>query len=115
MDFDEFVKEAGAKTKDGDRLFSINTEANPRFHSAWCSMMYSRLLLARNFLNDNGIIFISIHEAEYTNLKMICDEIFGSGYNLDTIVWKARDIHMKPLKMQALSVQGGGPRQELMA
>lgn len=96
MDFDKFEEEVGAKTEDGDRLFSVNTEANPRFHSAWCSMMYSRLLLARNFLNDNGIIFISIHEAEYTNLKMICDEIFGYRHNLGTIVWKAR---VKPVNI----------------
>ncbi len=96
MNSDEFDSATGAKTEDGVTLFSVNTEANPRFHSAWCSMMYTRLSLARNFLRDDGIIFISIHEAEYTNLKMICDEVFGYRHSLGTIVWKAR---VKPVNI----------------
>ncbi len=96
MDSDEFEDISGMRDEDGDALFSINTEANPRFHSAWCSMMYSRLLLTRNFMREDGVIFISIHEAEYENLKMICNEIFGYRHNLGTIVWKAR---VKPVNI----------------
>ncbi len=93
---DDFVSEVGSRTETGEILFTVNTEANPKFHSAWCSMMYSRLTLARNFLSDDGIIFISIHDNEYTNLKMICDEIFGYRHCLGTIVWKAR---VKPVNI----------------
>jgi adenine-specific DNA-methyltransferase len=60
----------------GDRLF-FNTERNGRFHSDWCSMLYSRLLLARNLLASDGVIFISIDKNEAANLEKICDEIFG--------------------------------------
>lgn len=54
-----------------------NTDSNGRFHSDWCSMIYSRLELARNLLSDNGVIFISIDDNEESSLRMICDEIFG--------------------------------------
>lgn len=60
----------------GNRLVA-NNSSNGRFHSDWLSMMYSRLKLARNLLKDDGIIFISIDDNEYHNLKYICDEIFG--------------------------------------
>lgn len=59
-----------------NRLFE-NTESNGRFHSDWCSMMYSRLLLARNILSDDGVIFISIGDEEVENLRKIADEVFG--------------------------------------
>lgn len=62
----------------GDRLFR-NTDSNGRFHSDWCSMIYSRLLLARNLLTDDGVIFISIDDNEVENLRKICDEVFGEG------------------------------------
>ena len=55
-----------------------NTDTNGRFHSDWCSMMYSRLMVARSLLTDDGVIFISIDDNEQRNLKNICDEIFGS-------------------------------------
>lgn len=66
----------------GTRNFSIknyreNSRTNPRFHSDWCSMIYPRLKLARNLLTDDGVIFISIDDNEVTNLRKICDEIFG--------------------------------------
>lgn len=57
--------------------FFQNTESNGRFHSDWCSMIYSRLKLARNLLSDDGVIFISIDDNEVRNLKNICDEVFG--------------------------------------
>jgi len=63
--------------EDGDRLFR-NTETNGRFHSDWCSMMYPRLVLARNLLRDDGVVFISCDDNEVDNLKKICDEVFGA-------------------------------------
>lgn len=63
--------------KNLDEKFNENLISNPRFHSDWCSMIYSRLLLARNLLTEDGVIFISIDDNEQANLKKICDEVFG--------------------------------------
>ena len=69
-------EQMGMFDEENNRLFK-NTDSNGRFHSDWCSMMYSRLMLARNLLADDGVIFISIDDNEQENLKKICDEIFG--------------------------------------
>ncbi len=67
----------GTEDEEGNKLFR-NTETNGRFHSDWCTMMYPRLKLARDFLTDDGVIFISIDDNEVANLRKICDnEIFG--------------------------------------
>jgi adenine-specific DNA-methyltransferase len=71
----------------GDRLFK-NTDSNGRFHSDWCSMIYSRLMLARNLLSDDGAIFISIDDNEAENLKKICDEIFGADCFVANVSWQ---------------------------
>ena len=63
-----------------------NPDTSGRYHSNWCSMMYPRLKLARELLTDDGVIFISIDDNEQTNLKEICDEIFGSACFIATIV-----------------------------
>lgn len=73
----------------GGRLIS-NTEANGRFHSDWISMIYARLRLARYFLDENGIIFISIDDGEFANLRKICDEIFGEEKFIASFIWKSR-------------------------
>src|SRR5690554_4179141 len=73
---DEFLKRSNQKDENGNRLIA-NSEANGRFHSDWLSMMYSRLRLARNLLCDEGVVFVSIGDAELHNLKKICDEILG--------------------------------------
>ena len=65
-----------------------NTEANGRFHSDWCSMMYSRLMVARSLLSEDGVIFISIDDNEQRNLKNICDEIFGSSNFIAQLIWE---------------------------
>lgn len=72
----KYDEEIGIFDDDDNRLFR-NTDSNGRFHSDWCSMMYSRLLLARNLLTDDGVVFISIGQAEEYNLTKICNEIFG--------------------------------------
>ena len=73
---DEYEEDAGVIDEDGIRMFR-NTDANGRFHSDWCSMMYSRLKIARDLLSDEGVIFISIDDNEVDDLKKICTEIFG--------------------------------------
>ena len=78
-------EQAGVIDEDGNRLFE-NTQSNGRFHSDWCSMMYSRLLLARNLLSDDGVIFISIDDNEQENLKKMCDEVFGLSNHCGTFV-----------------------------
>lgn len=77
IDKDEYEKEIEYKDEEGNINFKKNEVSNPRYHSDWCSMIYSRLKLARNLLSDDGVIFISIDDNEFRNLKNICDEIFG--------------------------------------
>ena len=75
---EEYADESGEFDEDGNRMFK-NTDSNGRFHSDWCSMMYSRLMIARNLLSEDGVIFISMSEDEITNLKKIGNEVFGEG------------------------------------
>ena len=84
-----FDEETDNRTMSGE-LFH-NTESNGRFHSDWCSMIYPRLQIAKDLLADDGIIFISIDEHEIVNIQKICDEVFGAGNNLGTIVWDKRN------------------------
>ncbi len=79
----------GMYDEDENRLFK-NTDTNGRFHSDWCSMIYSRLMLARNLLTDDGVIFISIDDSEQGNLKKICDDIFGVSNFVNTVIWEKR-------------------------
>ena len=83
---EQFFKESGQTDYEGNRLVS-NTDANGRFHSDWLSMIYSRIKLAHRLLTDDGVIFISIDDEEYTNLKKICDEVFGETNFLETFIW----------------------------
>lgn len=86
---DEENRQMGMYDEDENRLFK-NNDSNGRFHSDWCSMMYSRLMLARNLLTDDGVIFISIDDNEYATLKELCDSIWGECGFLATFVWKRR-------------------------
>lgn len=79
----------GMYDEDENRLFK-NTDTNGRFHSDWCSMIYSRLMLARNLLTSDGAIFISIDDNERDNLKKICDEVFGTANYVATFPWRKR-------------------------
>ena len=82
---EEENEQMGMYDEDDNRLFK-NTDSNGRFHSDWCSMICSRLLVARNLLSDEGIIFISIDDNEQENLKKICDDVFGTGNFVAQIV-----------------------------
>ena len=84
---EEYSEVSNELDEEGNRLFK-NTDSNGRFHSDWCSMIYSRLLLSRNLLSDNGVIFISIDDNEQENLKKICDEVFGEDNFLAQIIWE---------------------------
>ena len=81
---DEYEEGLGVYDEDGNRMFK-NTDSNGRFHSAWCSMIYSRLILARNLLSEDGVFFISIGTEEIDSLTKICREIFGEENYISTI------------------------------
>ena len=89
MTEEEYSDELGEIDEDGNRLFK-NTDSNGRFHSDWCSMIYSRLMLARNLLSADGVIFISIDDGEQSNLKNKCDDIFGTENFVANFIWKSR-------------------------
>ena len=87
---EEYAEESGEYDEDGNRMFK-NTDSNGRFHSDWCSMIYSRLLVAKNLLREDGVIFISIDDNEVDNLKKICDEVFGEDNFISQIAWRRTD------------------------
>src|SRR5574344_2167341 len=76
QDLDDYANNSGQTDDEGNRLVQ-NTESNGRFHTDWLNMLYPRLKLAKDLLADNGAIFISIDDNEQTNIKNICNEIFG--------------------------------------
>ena len=87
MSADEYAEASGAVDELGNKYIK-NMDSNGRFHSDWCSMMYSRLMVARSLLTEDGVIFISIDDNENYNLRKICDEIFGSSNFIAEIVWE---------------------------
>lgn len=87
---EEYEEEAGAYDEEEERLFR-NTESNGRFHSDWCSMIYPRLVLARNILAPSGVIFISINDIEVSNLRKICNEVFGEANFVADLVWANKE------------------------
>ena len=86
---EEYAEESGEYDDNGNRMFR-NTDSNGRFHSDWCSMIYSRLMLSRNLLKNDGAIFISIDGGELAGLKKICDEVFGESNYRNTIIVRRR-------------------------
>lgn len=89
MDNEEYNEGTGYFDEDGNVNFKReNSSTAGKYHSDWCSMMYSRLLLARNLLSDDGVIFINIDDNEIENLKKICEEIFGESNFIANVIWK---------------------------
>ena len=82
----EYVNAGGASQDDKNRMYQ-NLDYSGRYHSDWCSMIYARLLAARNLLCDDGVIFISIDDNEQANLKKICDEVFGERNFVNCFIW----------------------------
>ncbi|MBQ6617749.1 MAG: site-specific DNA-methyltransferase [Thermoguttaceae bacterium] len=85
----EYLAGSGQYDEEGNRLVQ-NTESNGRFHTDWLNMLYPRLRIAKDFLSNDGVIFISIDDNELENLKKICNEIFGSQNFYVQIIWKKR-------------------------
>ena len=83
----EYDAESGDFDERGGRLVA-NLEGNGRFHSDWCSMMYPRLMLARDLLSSDGAIFISMSDAESVNLRKMCSELFGDSCFVANITWQ---------------------------
>lgn len=90
MDRDDYEEEIGMYDDKGNVLFKENTVNNPRFHSVWCSMMYSRLLLARNLLTDDGVMFISIDDNEVDSVLKVANDVFGEDNFINIITVKTK-------------------------
>lgn len=86
LDSSGYLQSSGQSDESGVRLVA-NMEANGRFHSDWLSMIYPRIKLARNLMRDDGIIIVSIDDAEFPNLRKILDEVFGEKNFIATLVW----------------------------
>lgn len=84
----DYDAESGDYDEEGGRLVA-NPESSGRFHSDWCSMMYPRLLLARDLLSEDGVIFISIGSDENANLQKIAGEVFGRENYIEEYVWES--------------------------
>lgn len=91
----EYDEEIEAVDEEGNKMFKENTRTNPRFHSDWLSMIYERLIIARDLLRDDGVIFISIDDNEVHNLRKVCDEIFGEENFVTTLVRKSKTANNK--------------------
>lgn len=91
-DFSEGRQAYWERTEQSEDGISIdtNSDANGRFHSNWLDMMYTRLLVARNLLRPDGVIFMSIDDHEIQHLRKISDEVFGEGNFVANIVWQKR-------------------------
>lgn len=85
---EDYDEDTEYKDESGNIQFKKNEKSNGRYHSDWLSMMYPRLKLARNLLRDDGVIFISIDDNEQTNLKKLCDEVFGEDNFITQVVWQ---------------------------
>lgn len=81
----EYLGNSGQYDEEGNRLVQ-NTESNGRFHTDWLNMLYPRLRIAKDFLAENGVIFISIDDNEQNNLRKICDDVFGISNFIGTFI-----------------------------
>jgi adenine-specific DNA-methyltransferase len=90
MGEDEYEDGIGLFDEDGNVLFKENNVNNPRFHSVWCSMLYSRLILARNLLSDDGAIFISIDDNEVDSMLKVANDVFGEDNFINVITVKTK-------------------------
>lgn len=85
MSADDYAEASGTVDELGNKYIK-NMDSNGRFHSDWCSMIYSRLMVARTLLTEDGVIFISIDDNEVENLRKICDEVFGESNKIAQLV-----------------------------
>ena len=99
---DDYETDLGTEDEEGGKLFK-NTDTNGRFHSDWLSMMYERLLVARDLLTDDGVIFMSIDDNEVHNLRKIADEIFGEENYIQEIIWEKKFAPQNDAKFFSLN------------
>lgn len=96
-----YQKRTGEKNEEGylnkQSLWKKNSKESGQYHSAWLSMIYPRLYLARNLLRDDGVIFISIDDHEVANLKALCNEIFGSENFMAQFIWNKQHSQQQGL------------------
>lgn len=85
---DDFRNNINNYKEQTNQMSSSNPESSGRFHTDWLNMMYPRLILSKNLLSNNGVICIQIDDHEYSNLKKLCDEVFGEINYMTTIVVK---------------------------
>lgn len=86
---EEYMANSGQYDDEGNRLVK-NVDTNGRFHTDWLNMIYPRLKVAKDLLSDDGAIFISINDQEVSNMKKICDEIFGCDNFIASLIWQQR-------------------------
>lgn len=86
---EDYLQESGQMDNLGER-YSTNKETDGRFHTKWLNMMYSRLKVAREYLRDDGVIFLSIDDNEFDNLRKVMDELYGANNFVETLIWKKR-------------------------
>lgn len=84
---DELTERLSINEDEAQRILDL-TKRGSASHSAWLTFMYPRLLLARDLLTDDGVIFISIDDNEQANLKLLCDEIFGEENFISQLIWE---------------------------
>lgn len=96
----EYLDNSGQFDDEGNRLVQ-NTESNGRFHTDWLNMLYPRLRIAKDFLSDDGVIFISIDDNELVNLMKICDEVFGKSNFVTDIIWEKRYTRNNDAKLMS--------------
>jgi adenine-specific DNA-methyltransferase len=114
-DDDKYEENVDMFDEDRNRNFRENTVSNPRMHSDWCSMIYPRLVLARNLLTDDGVIFVSISEEEVHTLKQISNEVFGAANFRNAIFTRRYDKNLNRQFMeQGLATMNTGLEYILM-
>ena len=86
---DTYLRLTGQKDSEGNVLTS-NPETSGRYHSSWLSMMFPRLFVARQLLRDDGVIFVSIDDNEFHNLRAVLNDIFGEENFVANLVWQAK-------------------------
>lgn len=91
---EEYLKRVGDKDEEGymtkDGMFKKNSKENGQYHSNWLNMMYPRLFLAKNLLQEDGVIFVSIDDNEVHNLRLLLNEVFGEENFIGELIWKSR-------------------------
>jgi adenine-specific DNA-methyltransferase len=95
----DYLANSGQYDDEGNRLVK-NLDSNGRFHTDWLNMIYPRLKLAKDLLTNDGVVFISIDDNEYTNLTKCCDEIFGSSNSIGPIIQNKQNAKNDTINIQ---------------